>query len=431
MAMVTSMATAMAVLKRSSTDSRRLIHTRIAALVGATLAGLAIWGSVVTTATAIWRDSNPERVLRLDPDSSVALASLAQYALAAGEFTDQRKRAVAVGQSRRAIVDQPLNAPALVLFASGTVAEIGARRAYPLFLTADAMTRRSAVTQFWLIEYEASADRAERVLFHYDAMLRVQPGTGEVLFPIMAAALDDRRLWPAFIRYFRSPPPWFEGFFRKAVATPSALVPLGRLVGGPGRLPDAPLYRSLASELLTGLAASNQFAETRRYFLALRGAQSGDLVATSFKDRDIDMSRSPFAWQPVVTGNLSAGFEDADGGNFTLRVSAGQRSAGEAARRMLMLAPGHYILNTRADVNSTSSEIGAYWTVECAGTNRVLGELNVIGRRALDGTGKFEVTSDCPAQNLRLIVDAGSLNGLDLVVRSVTASATQSSIGTN
>lgn len=424
MATATSMATAMA----ATTTNRRISPNGIATLVsGVALAGLAIWGSVVTTTTAIWRDSNPERVLRLDPGSGVALASLAQFALANGALGDPATRAPAVEQARRAILDQPLNPPAFVVLASGRAPDIGARAAYPLFRTADALTRRSAVTQLWLIEYEASADRAERVLFHYDAMLRVQPGTGDILYPIMAAALEDQRLWPAFTTYFRAPPPWFEGFFRQAVATPAALVPLGRLTGGAGRLPDEPLYRALQSELLAGLAANNRFAEARRYFLTLKGARTADLTATSFGSRDLDMSRSPFAWQPVVIGNLSTGFEDAGADKFLLRVSAGTAAAGEAARRMLMLPPGSYALDSSASVNSPSLKRGAYWTIECADSRRPLGELAIVGGDALPGTNRFTVTPDCPAQNLRLIVDAGTSEGLDLAVRSVTVTASKPS----
>jgi hypothetical protein len=393
------------------------------ALVGCTAAAM-LCGSLVTTATAVWRYDRPERVLRLDGNNGPALAALAQFRLADGGLERPQVQREIEMLARRAIADTPLNPTAMTALATARAAQKGPSASYPLFRASDRQSRRNAGTQMWLIEYEASADRADRALRHYDVMLRVQPETGEVLFPIMGSAVSDQRLWSAFAPYFRAPPPWFADFFRKAVITPGSAAPLAMISGGSGRLPDTPLMRGLQTQLLGQLVAEGNFTEAVWFAGKLRDGGRHRLDTVALDTAGVDQNWVPFAWQAPSTTTISTSFEPRDGGRYRIRTTAGAGSAGLAARRVVMLSPGRYALRANGKQLAASPADLADFSIRCLRSNQILGGLRVLGRRATtDGDGSFTIPPGCLAQELLLVIETDrTSDGLDLAVEDVAVS---------
>lgn len=248
---------------------------------------------------------------------------------------------------------EPLSARALRQLGSMRALAGEDESADRLHSLAEEVSRRDLGTQLWLIERASQQGDLGAALRHYDVALTVEPGSGELLFPVLAAAIEDDAVRTGLVPYVRADRPWVRSFLAKALveAPPAAVADLVTVASDRAR-------KAVSAPLLARLVDEGDFATARRLLRSL-----GVPLALAVDDTSTDPRLGPFAWTLARSDGVDV-VRDGDG--MLIRVRSG--ASGLAARRTLLLPPGSYRLGY--SVRSVSGATGASLKMEA----RCLGE---------------------------------------------------------
>lgn len=366
---------------------------------GLTIAGalaLAALSGAVSIA-GITRNDRPDIALLLLPFDAVANARMADILL---QSQPPGPRDQIIAHAQASLVRTPLSPSAARILglvagdqAPGGVAERRIR-------FADRLSRRDLGTNLWLIEEAVKRNDVAGALDRYDIALRTTPLAHGVLYPVLAGALADSEFVEPFIAMTRRRnPTWLADFLPWALQKGGATENVAAIVS---RLPAAWASRDriLAVTTLGQLVGEKRFAAAARFLDApvAQAAGSGGLVSTR---RLIPLADgrglAPFSWSLAASSDLGA---EADGTGAS--AWAGNGTTGAAVSRLLALPPGTYRL--RAGWRSIEGEGSAAWTLTCAGEEgRYLSTLRAPSVAVL-----FQVSADCPAQTLQLVLTPGT-----------------------
>jgi hypothetical protein len=342
--------------------------------------------------------ANPAVALRLFPANADAKAKAAELMIDAQMSRPdwEKVRQLAIASLMRA----PASSRAVRVLALADLARGSEERADKLMRLARSFSRRDFPTTLYLIEKAVTANRPQDALADYDIALRTTPSSYDMLFPILANAIEDDALLADFERLAASNPPWFPAFVASATYLSPPITNLSKLLM---RHPDSPAASSkdVRAVVVARLARDGDYRRAFAYYLSL-GRPGKALV----RDEHITASSflPPFEWsfesQEAFSGEAAVG-----GG---LRFSAATGGNGEAASQLLMLSAGAYILTSQADIAFTPRDGSAEWSITCASGNAAL--LDAHFRKTDGGSGraegKFEVPAGCEAQKLALRVAA-------------------------
>ena len=110
--------------------------------------------------------------------------------------------------ARASLVSRPLNAT-LLSFYGLRAAYIGkSRLAVALMASADAVSRRDAFSQLWMIEQKSGANDVGGAISHYNALLSVHPETQATLLPVLVSALAYPEVRSAMRPYLKAETRW-------------------------------------------------------------------------------------------------------------------------------------------------------------------------------------------------------------------------------
>ena len=393
----------------------RIVLCLLLAIVGSLLA-------VALTISGITRYKNPQAALLMMPGDSIALAARADQLLAANPTAPPPQ---AVRFSVRALQEQALNAKAIRILGFAADAKGERLRALALIQLAERLSRRETGAQLWLIEYHAQANDTVKTIKHYDILLKTKPDTQGLLFPRLSNAIADAPVRAALLPHVRQNKVWTSSFLWHAISNDKHLSNIVNLIAENGGFPKNRAGDNTSREqekrLLTRLVAENRFADARRIYALVPGADPALLTNPAFADTDRDGRFGVMGWQIVDDPNAGGGFSTKKGqGRPLLSIFANSATTRPVASRLLYLQPGGYRLSVafeqfeRGDggyvqfrMRCPQSEAGApLWTFDVA-----------PGR----GQGQFDVPSDCPVQFLDIIASGGEGQlGLEAVIRSVT-----------
>jgi hypothetical protein len=222
---------------------------------------------------------------------------------------------------------------------------------------ADAMSRRDIPTQLWLIERSVAANDVTGALAHYGVALRVSPETGEQLFPVLAAALNDADLVLPIARLVRDGDLWRSQFLYFVNANATNLPHLTSLYLDLDRLGAKPVPVHILGLMGRLLQAGELDAAARLYALLDPQWRRGDLVAQLDGDFDHANDMPPLGWA-LEPGVVSRGGRPGNAGNPALHLNVPTTDSVLGARRLLMLTPGtyHFAANYgRSDGNGEGS----------------------------------------------------------------------------
>ena len=396
----------------------RILLSLVVAVIGG-------WLAIELSISGIGRYKNPEAALALMPGDSIALAARADQLLAANQT---RPNPQVQRLATRALKEQAMNAKAIRIL--GYVAEAKGDR--PLALAfmqlAERLSRREPGAQLWLIEYHAQANNTTKTLKHYDILLKTKPDTQTLLFPRLSNAIADAPIRTALLPYVRKDVPWTSSFLWHAINTDKNLSNIVDLIiengGFPKNKPGDNSSREQEKRLIGRLVSENRFADARRIFALVPGANPALLTNAGFEKHDRDGRFGAMGWQIMDDPNAGSGFGDGKGlgkgqGKPTLSIFANSATTRVVASKLLYLAPGSY----RVDVKFAQFERGDDGYVKlqmrcpAMGGGAPLWTFNVDPKR---GQGQFEVPASCPAQFLDIIGSGGEGRlGLEAVIGSV------------
>lgn len=363
-------------------------------VVGAVLlAGL----TVVSAVANIARAGNPGLALKFAPYDSGANARLADRLLQIGRSpSDLAKAADHARQSLRRSPLSPVGARVIAFVDEGS----GQRaRARALVLQSALLSRRDTATRLWLIEDAVARNDVSRALEQFDIAMRPSSVARTILYPVLTNAIADPEFIDPVVRLFRKSPNWAGEFILGALATGKASENLSVIVARSPNIapPDADLRQATIDQLVR----EQNYGAARRFFSAVRGTKSGDLV----NDRRFrsEGGLTPFNWSYVSAGTFGA--QPADDG---LRLYADSSAGGSVAGQLLTLPPGRYRLSTIGYARSADRYGGAEWIMACAspktGNIAVLRLPGHPQRQRASMT--LAVPTQCAAQWLRLGIRA-------------------------
>ena len=349
----------------------------------------------------------PETALRFNPWQSKALGQVAFQRLQEG---GRANIASAEALARRAVILDPTAVAAVrtLGYAAGIRGEMA--RAERMIDQSQALSRRDAGTQMWLIEREVSKNNVEGALRHYDIALKTAPSVRGALLPIMVAATSDPALLVPMAKLIAERPVWRADFVRLLLTdAPDAM--------NAAAISDMLDRRGAPLEQVEKVTLSNRLIGEKKYAAAARlmhrGRQSSLVFDERFQGKD---DGNPFGWRFRNEPDLGADINPEAGGS-SLRVYANNGRGGDVAQQLLLLPSGRYTLTTVLDGARPSRGGAPYWTLTCANGPEIASISLPIPTSGDGYRTPLAVPADCAAQWMVLHLRSEPGYDVNLTVR--------------
>ena len=346
---------------------------------------------VLPSSLATWADvDHPQVAARIAPWNAAASADAAA-SLGANPRSPRVRALVRRALARDLTQVTAIELRALDLAVSGKQAQ--ARR---LFQLSDRLSRRSLPTRLWLIQDAVDRGDVASALHDFDIALRTSTDAQPILFPVLARASADPRLAIPLARTFDRPSEWRLMFFEWVLSNGVDARPIASIVA---RMRDRPFVvaNALDQRLVERLVTAREFAAARSLSRAF-GHNSTGVADPNFGDAN---AHFPFGWELVSNGSIGAE-RAVSGSSSVLSYSAEPAKGGQVASQLLGLAPGAYVLATKAAANATGA--APYWSLACDGGGGEIARLD----QPMTANGRvqvqFSVPPGCVAQWLTLTI---------------------------
>jgi len=340
-----------------------------------------------------------------DPDLARALAL---QALRSEPLDTRALRTLAFARDPKALSMQ-----------SQTLAELG-----------DRITRRDFFNQLILLQGEAHRHDPARAMRHFDAVLRIYPGSRPVVFALLNKGLSDPIIRHEVTRYLIEKSVWILDFVDYAGTTGNNSGLAADMVLAAGvRAPRAEL-EAMGPALLTRLLQNGEYNRALRLLSALPGGSKNLVDHTEWTAASTGNRFGLFAWQLVSEATKSGNF----GGNAkapqsSLYVYAAPGAQGPVATKILYLAHGAHIMRQTAEDRQSSAGDSVKWQMRCLteGSSQPFWESQeLLFHGKFKPVDRITVPANCGQQELALTVK-GDLQqlGIDLLIDNFGVSPAQ------
>ncbi len=354
------------------------------------------------------RNGQPERALSMVADDSVALVRQAQSGIGSDGRVDQAK---VVNFATRSVVAQGLNPRAIEALGAAAASRGDLPAARRLFALSSAQSRRNLSTQLWLIEEAVQANDVPRAFAHYNAALRTRTASQNLLFPVLTVALEDERLWPAFLPYIDPSNRWLAAFFRYAFRQSPNPEAFARLLASAKTIPASVEMEALQGELLRRLISRGSVAEARQLYLRLPGSAAAVFTTPTLSAASADPRYAPISWMVFQRDGVGAYFQREGAQNETaLAFTIDRGTAGTLARKLVMLAPGVYRFSARQHLESPVPEVELTWSLLCLQGDKAV-PLQRISSRLAEPQRTVEAALTVPRNCTGVLLDLAVAGG--------------------
>jgi hypothetical protein len=310
------------------------------------------------------REANPKSAYSADPSDGLAAVNAFVAELTTNpQFIISGRDADA---ARASLVSRPLNANLLSFYGlrAASIGETGLASA--VMASADAVSRRDAFSQLWMIEQKSSADDVKGAVSHYNALLSVHPAMQATFLPVLVSAVAYPEVRAAIRPYLTPETQWSAPFLDMA-----------------SQRSEVSHYRDLVEPIASGLRRDEYAVSNAR--IIYRMLQSG-LVGDAWRlfslvapNVDVDVFRAfapgganldpkwqQLSWTLGQSDDISASV-DSDG---AIDVSAAPTARGLIASRDVAVIPSlTYLLGHRSIYEPGSSRASLRWSVSCPAQN--------------------------------------------------------------
>lgn len=377
------------------------------------------WLAFALSASGVYRLRQPQMALKLLPFEANALSERADQLFVASPLKPPK---IARQMARNALLQQSTDAKALRLLGFFEGEKDDGKPAKKLIELSAKLSRREAGAQLWLIESTARGGSIDKTLKHYDVLLRTKPDSSVLLFPRLAAAIEDDGIRTALLPYMRSGKSWVSSFIDHMITRGEDLPSFVRLVTQSKSLFKTEYGRKQTEQLLLRLVAERQFTEAHRLYLILPGADPARLTNPAFDPSDAEQRFGVMGWTRVEEPDSGAAFTSAkDAKRPGLTVFANMATTRVVATRLLYLQPGNY----QFAANLAKLEMGGggflRWQMRCATAGNDAAAFWQLDSKALRSSSVITIPAGCPVQYLELAAIGGSSQaGLQAVVSSIS-----------
>lgn len=310
------------------------------------------------------RKADPKAAYSADPSDGVAAVNAF-----AAELKDNPQFLISsrdADAARASLVHRPLNA-SLLSFYGLREASIGKPQlANALMASADAVSRRDAFSQLWIIEQQSSAGHVKAAVFHYNALLSVHPAMQATFLPVLVLAVAYPEVRDAIRPYLSPETKWSAPFLdmasqRAEVGQYRDLVePIASRLGDDGyTLSNARIIHRMLQSGLTGDA-------WRLFSLVAPNVDVGAFRAFSPAGANIDPKWQPLSWVLGQSDYISASVE-ADG---AIDVTVAPTARGLiASRDVPVISSSTYVLGNRSIYEPGTPRASLRWIASCLAHN--------------------------------------------------------------
>lgn len=278
----------------------------------------------------------------------------------------------------------------------------GARR---LFTYAEKLSRRDLPTQLWAIEDAVERDDIAGALRHYDIALRTKRQSGNLLFPVLAAASATPQVRAELVKTLAAKPLWADGFIAYIAANstdPRSTAALFLGVRGAGLAIPEGAHARVINALLSGGFTEDAW----RYYAAVRRG------VDRRRSRDqrfagADQALTAFDWVPINGSGMNTSIQRGEkGGIFDFMAPAS--IGGPLLQQVQMLPPGTYSIEGHGSGIDVEPGAQPYWALTCRSDGHELGRVVLPNSAQADGnfSGSFTVPAGCQVQVLTLMARA-------------------------
>jgi tetratricopeptide (TPR) repeat protein len=318
------------------------------------------WTSVQATRADALANTDPEAALRLDPDHPQALLRMAWRQL--GNNQDDAATATA----RHLLSVEPGQGDAFAVLAlaaarrgdpdAGQLAKIALQRA---------PRNRDLRTQVAAAALKAGDLPA--AMAQLDALLRLSPSRGDVLFPAMAQQAAAPGFAKVLAASLATSPPWRTRFLLtlNAKGSQAAVDQVYSALRDRGELSDRETGRWLDRMIDDG-----RWGEAYAHWFGTLDVVADTLKPVRDGGFEQDADGIGFEWRNDRVKGAFATFEPTSGASGTRAAHIhfiGRPAARGNLRQALLLAPGHYRLSMRVRMEFLHSDQGLQWRIRCDG----------------------------------------------------------------
>ncbi|MDX5986619.1 hypothetical protein SIL82_20385 [Sphingomonas echinoides] len=362
------------------------------ALVAAILGYLSITHSLANVLV----ESDPARAHLLDTENGPITAALAQKLFAEQPTPDRSAPFVRLAQAALRQDPTAVSAVATLGLQTGLRGDVVHTRR--LFDYAQRLSRRDIRTQLWAIEDAVARDDIPAALHHYDIALRTIPMASDLLFPILAGALDQSAIRTNIVLTLRQQPTpqWGPKFISYLAATggePHALAQFFEEMHQAGM----PLPTGAVATAVNGLSGSDAVEDAWHFYEKVRHGANRKISRDPYFAARL-ATPSLFDWVPVNDGKIATSLEN---GAFDFSVPTA--SGGILLQQMQVLPPGVYRFEGHGSGIMQGKDSLPYWVLSCHDGHE-LGRVIVANSTKAGSAfaGQFNVPRDCPVQTLSL-----------------------------
>jgi hypothetical protein len=310
------------------------------------------------------REIDPKAAYSADPlDGLAAVNAFATELKDNSQFIISSRDAAAV---RASLEYRPLNASLLTFYGLRAASIDQSGLASALMACADAVSRRDAISQLWMIEQKSSAGDVKAAVAHYNALLSVHPAMHATFLPVLVSAVAYPEVRVAIRPYLTPETRWSAPFLDLA----SQRVEVGQYLN---------LVEPIASRLRgDGYAVSNTRVISRMLQSGLAGdawklfsrvgpnVDVGAFRAFAPSSANLDPKWQPLSWVLGQSDDISASVD----GDGTIDVAVAPTARGLiASRDVAVIASSTYVLGHRSIYEPGSPRASLRWSVYCAAQN--------------------------------------------------------------
>ena len=402
----------------------------LAALVGLLVLAL-LWPAVRWTLADRYAQTQPQRALALIDGHPQALAAAAAEAIAADDLIAADRLA------RAAIAARPLESRGWRLLAAIDQQAGRLPEATAAHQAAIAVAPSDAISRLWLGSLRLSQGRYQQALGDIDRGLRAQPAWRDQVFAVLVPGIAQPQFAAAMVAQLERNPPWRREFVEAVTVGDQDT---DRVIGFADDLADArPLPRAEAQAVISRLQRDQRWPEMRAAWLRQQdratGAEAPLLANGNFAS---DPEGFGLGWRFSGSAGSMLGLDAGIGGGEGARALSiqflQQRVDFQNVWQLLLLEPGRYRFDGEARGLGLRTTGALRWDVLCYGDSLRLGDGPALRDGATWASFAFDfvVPPDCPAQWLRLILQAsgpsqqwigGTAQYRQLTLRAVAPSA--------
>lgn len=291
--------------------------------------------------------------------------------------------------------------PAVVLLGLDADMSGNRNRAHRLFSYSERLSRRDLTTQMWALEDAVGRGDISGALRHYDIALRTSPESGDLLFPVLAAASADAPVRGQLVRLLASEPPWGAPFISYVASNGKQPLVNAMLLLEAGRAGFA-VPASARAAVVTALTHAGYADQAWAFYSGgrrLDRRRSRDPAFTG------DTSApTPLDWMSVENPGISASIQrTGTGGVF--EFSAPASVGGSVLQQLQLLPPGRYRLTGHGAGISQPSGERPFWSITCH-DGREFGRVEFpdLARTRGQFAGFFDIPAGCGIQMLQLLL---------------------------